>query len=70
LLADSGINRLVDQSEWDAIVEEVLQKIKRRAYAEGIVEAIVHCRDLLLANGFKPRAGDVNELPDDIRTID
>lgn len=70
LLADTGINELVGQQEWDDIVQAVISKVKKRAYAEGIVEAIDRCRDLLTANGFTPDDDDRNELPDDIRTID
>jgi uncharacterized membrane protein len=70
ILSDSGINQLVQQEEWEEIVEVVLKKIRKRQFAEGIVQAIQMCRDLLLKNGFRAQKDDLNELPDDIRTID
>ena len=70
ILSDSGINQLVKQEEWEEIVEVVLKKIRKKQFVEGIVQAIEMCRDLLLKNGFQAENDDLNELPDDIRTID
>ncbi len=70
ILADSGINQLVGQEAWEAVVTVVLEKIRKKRFVEGIVLAIEMCRDLLLENGFVADRDDKNELPDDIKTID
>jgi len=67
VLADSGINAKVQESDWDHIVQIVVKSIKEERLAEGITEAINECKKLLLDNGFVVRSDDTNELPDDIR---
>lgn len=70
VLADSGINAKVDQSEWDYIVGLVVNGIKTRKITQGLVDAIDRCKELLLDNGFIVRDDDTNELSDDIRIGD
>ncbi len=67
VLADSGINAKVKPSDWNHIVDIVIDGIKSEKLTEGIVNAINECKKLLLENGFVVRPDDINELPDDIR---
>ena len=67
VLADSGINAKVQPSDWNDIVQLVINGIKSEELTHGIVKAINECKKLLLDNGFIVRTDDTNELPDDIR---
>jgi putative membrane protein len=67
VLADSGINEKVKDSDWDHIVHLVVTGIKNDQLTSGLVSAINECKKLLLDNGFIVRSDDTNELPDDIR---
>lgn len=70
VLADSGINSKVEQSEWDHVVEVIRNGLKTGKIADGMAEAINLCKKLLLDNGFVVRPDDTNELSDDIRIED
>ena len=67
VIGDSGINARVKQQDWDEIVGIIVQGIKKKEVAHGIVKAIDACKHLLLAHGFTMRKDDTNELPDDLR---
>lgn len=67
VMGDEGINAKVSSEEWQHIVDTIINGIKTKKVAEGIVEAILQCEDLLLKNGFVIKPDDTNELPDDIR---
>ena len=67
VLADSGINAKVQHSDWDHIVELIVDGIKTEQLTEGIVNGINECKKLLLHHGFVVREDDTNELSDDIR---
>lgn len=63
ILADSGINALVPQSEWQAIVDDLVRLIGAGHPADGFV-ATVKAVGEHLATHFPPGLADRNELPD------
>ncbi len=65
--ADKGISKLVDQEEWNHIVEDLIQAIKAHHYADGIVKAINGCADLLKEKGIEALPDDTNELSNKLR---
>lgn len=67
VMADRGINKVVDQNEWDDMVRDLVGHIRRGAFVEGIQTEIKRCADILLEKGFKRTPDDVNELRDDLR---
>jgi len=67
VMADKGISKVVEQKEWDKIVQGIIQNIKKGKVIEGIESAILRCGEILLEKGFVKTADDVNELRDDLR---
>jgi putative membrane protein len=67
VLADSGIHKVVHQSEWEGIVETITSSIRRGAPAEGMIRAIEDCGKLLHRHKLTSREQDANELKDDLR---
>ncbi len=67
IMADRGISKVVDQKVWDKLVAELTAAIRSGKIVEGIETTIKKCGDILLENGFKKSADDVNELRDDLR---
>lgn len=67
VMADRGISKVVEQKEWDKIVQGIIQNIKKGKVIEGIESAILRCGEILLEKGFVKTADDVNELRDDLR---
>jgi putative membrane protein len=67
VMADKGINKVVEQKEWDNIVRAMIEQIKKGKITDGIVHAINRCGELLLQKGFVITPDDVNELKDDLR---
>ncbi len=63
ILADSGINALVPQSEWQAIVDDLVRQIGAGRPADGFVAAVAAVGKHL-AKHFPPGSADRNELPD------
>lgn len=67
IMADRGISKVVDQKVWDKLVEGLIAEIRLGKVVEGLEHTIQKCGDILLENGFKKTADDVNELRDDLR---
>jgi len=67
VMADKGINKVVDQKQWDKIVAGLITYIRAGKIVDGLEEAIKHCGELLLEKGFHKTADDINELGDDLR---
>ncbi len=63
VIADAEINRHIDQSQWNAIVEILIDHSRRGDISGGFVKAIEQTGPLL-AERFPPRGGDKNELDD------
>lgn len=64
ILADSGICRLVPNEEWQLIVDDLIDYIKKKKTAEGIVRAIDQCTALLVNHGVENDESAGNQLPD------
>ena len=64
ILADSGISRLVPNEEWQQIVDDLIEYIKKKKTAEGIVRAIDQCAALLVKHGVENDESAGNQLPD------
>lgn len=67
VLGDTGINQRVAPEEWSEVVTTLTSAIGRGRTAEGIVEAIHQCSEILLARGFAAGTTNANELPDMLR---
>ena len=67
VLADRGISKVVDQKEWDTLVQQLIEKIRMGKVTDGIEAAILRCGEILLEKGFLKTADDINELGDDLR---
>lgn len=63
VVADEGINEKVQPEVWDRAVEVLIAKIKTGRPADGYVEAIRICGEVL-AEHFPPGKRKKNELPD------
>jgi putative membrane protein len=58
---------VVEQKDWDKIVQGIIQNIRTGKVVDGIEAAILRCGDILLEKGFNKTTDDVNELGDDLR---
>jgi len=67
VLGDSGINAKVKQEEWDGIVQLIIDGMKARKPADGLLKAIGKCGELLEKHGVQIREDDTNELDNSIR---
>ncbi len=63
IIADQGINARVDPGAWDALVAAFVEQVRQGRVADGFVQAIEGCGELL-ATHFPAGEGDRNELPD------
>lgn len=67
VMADRGINKVVEQKEWDRIVSTLIEHIRKGKVVEGLEAALKRCGEILLEKGFSKTADDENELRDDLR---
>ena len=67
VMADKGISKIVDQKQWDNIVQDIIAEIKNGKIVEGLEKGITQCGEILLEKGFQKRIDDINELRDDLR---
>lgn len=65
VIADEAINAKVTQGDWDAIVGMLVESARRRAYANGFLNAI-EASGALLATHFPKSQTDTNELDDHV----
>jgi uncharacterized membrane protein len=65
ILGDAGINAKVPAGFWDDISELLKRNFKEGKFTEGLAEGILLAGKHLEIH-FPYRAGDVNELPDEI----
>ena len=68
VLADRGISKVVEQKEWDDMVQHIIEQVRMGKITEGIEDAILRCGEILHERGFLKSADDINELKDDLRT--
>jgi putative membrane protein len=67
VVGDSGINQKVDQSEWEDVVVSITRGIAEGKAADGFIEAIGKCGQLLQKRGVARRRSDRNELSNKLR---
>jgi putative membrane protein len=67
VMADKGISKIVDQKEWDQIVQDIIRDIRNGKVVAALENGIKRCGDILLEKGFQKTIDDVNELRDDLR---
>jgi putative membrane protein len=70
VLGDAGINKAVKPEEWVEVVERIRRGILAGHLAEGLVDAIGMCGELLHRSGVGIRDDDTDELSDDVRVRD
>jgi putative membrane protein len=66
-VGDSGINAKVDQSEWEDVIASITWGIGEGKAADGFIEAIGKCGQLLQKRGVARRRSDRNELSNKLR---
>ena len=67
VMADRGISKVVEQKEWDKMVNDIISSIRKEKVTDGLEAAIKRCGEILLEKGFLKTADDINELRDDLR---
>ena len=67
VLGDAGINEQVSADEWVEIVDTIRRGIQHDHLADGLVEAIGLCGQLLHDRGVDIKPDDSDELPDNVR---
>ena len=67
VMADTGIDRVVDKARWDEIVADLISHIRKEKVVDGLEHAIARCGSILLEKGFEKSVDDTNELRDDLR---
>lgn len=67
VIGDEGINKKVNQEDWEHVVQTIVEGIKARQIGDGLSRAIGECKDLLLKHGFVRKSTDTNELDDNLR---
>jgi putative membrane protein len=67
VLGDAGIHRKIEGSEWDDLIAMIVDGIRTRRPADGLIRAISSAGELLLKHGFAIRPDDANELGDTLR---
>lgn len=70
VLGDSGINAKVQKSDWEGIVKTIVDGMQSGKPADGLIEAIRQCAELLKKHGVAIQAGDKDELNNRLRTND
>jgi putative membrane protein len=67
VMADKGISKIVDQKQWDKIVQDIIADIRNGKVVEALENGIRQCGEILLEKGFQKTIDDINELRDDLR---
>lgn len=67
VLGDAGINKKVSSDDWAEVVVRIQHGIRSGKLAEGLVDAIGLCGELLHRKGVGIRPDDENELSDRVR---
>jgi len=69
ILADSGLSEKIPQSDWDSIVGDLTDHIRRGELAEGLVRSVEAC-GTRLAKHFPIKKDDTNELSDSVDILE
>lgn len=67
VLADSGVEAVVEPGEWDAIVAGIVRGIKEGRATDALLEAIGRCGEILDRRGLERRGDDADELANRLR---
>ncbi len=67
VVADKGIDKVVDKESWAQVVNTVLQGASKEDLPSGIVAAIQLCEKVLIDHGFINRVKPSNEISDELR---
>jgi putative membrane protein len=67
VMADQGISKVVEQKQWDQIVQEIIKNIRSGKIVEALEGGIQKCGDILLEKGFLKTDDDTNELHNELR---
>lgn len=67
VLADKGINSVVDDGVWHEVVNLIITGIRQQTLTDGLVAGIAKCGDLLHQHGIEIQTPDTNELSNDLR---
>ena len=67
VLGDAGINEQVSTDEWIGVVDTIRGGIQQGRLADGLIEAIGMCGQLLEEKGVAIKHDDTDELPDNVR---
>jgi len=70
VIGDSGINRQVEQGQWDGIVQTVAAGIRAGRAAEALASGIRQCGELLERYGVAIQPDDFDELSNELRRGD
>jgi putative membrane protein len=69
ILADKGINEVVDQSAWDDILTKLIEGIRADNFSDSLIEAVAAC-GTILADHFPIKDDDTNELSDGLTILE
>lgn len=67
VLADAGVEAVVQPGEWDEVVAGIVRGIREGRAADALIEAIGRCGEILDRRGLERRADDVDELSNRLR---
>src|SRR6185503_16034274 len=67
--ADRKVSEKIPEAEWKGITEQLIHALRDGKPRDGFVDAIRKMGDLL-SKPFPIKAGDVNELPNELRILD
>lgn len=67
VFGDEGINRKVSPEDWIEVVERIRRGVQQDHLAQGLVEAIAMCGELLERKGVAIKPDDSDELPNAVR---
>jgi len=68
IIADKGINDVVEEGIWDEVIAEFVQHVKARQVAEGFLAAVAACGKIL-AKHFPATHENPDELPNHLIEI-
>lgn len=68
ILADQGIHRHVEQSQWQSIIDTLIGNIRAGELAAGLTQTVHSCGELLIAH--VPATSEKNELPNHLVILD
>ncbi|MDC7221102.1 MAG: TPM domain-containing protein [Spirochaetales bacterium] len=69
IMADKGVNSVVDQRGWDEILNKLIEGIKADRFTDSLIEAVESCGNLL-ADHFPIKDDDTNELSDGLTILE